>query len=286
MTSITARAARRPVAVFLNAARLNYDKKLNLERLASLTELIQVDVDYLRDPEELLRRVQGAEIVITKEMVVPADVFEKFPSSVKLMCEAGTGFNNLPCASARSRGVVVCNVPTYSTDAVAHMAITHLLSLSCSLIGQQRMLFSGDRSNFTGPFTLPLMEHNGKTLGLVGGSGRIGSKVADVALALGMDIIISSRSGKLPHDHRHASHPNVRCVSSVDHMDILLKESDFVSIHCPLNDETRVSRYTTDATLCRLSDNSSFFQTCDFNNGFHAWSRSRDYFHRSSVGPT
>jgi glycerate dehydrogenase len=87
-----------------------------------------------------------------------------------------------------------------------------------------------------GPFTLPLMELGGKTLGLVGGSGMIGSKVADIALALGMKVIISSRSGKLPSSHRLHGHLNVTVTADVN---TLLQQSDFVSIHTPLNDETR-----------------------------------------------
>ena len=234
----TSRVLHRPVAVFLNAARLDYDKKLDFSRLESLCDLRKHDVDKVTDPTELLEQVQGAEIVITKEMTVSAQVFTQFPDTVKLLCEAGTGYNNLPIKEARARGVLVCNVPTYSTDAVAHMAITYLMNLSVSMFDQQRMLVEGDRSNFTGPFTLPLMELNNKTIGLIGGGGLIGSKVADVCLALGMKIIISSRSGKLSDSHRLANHADV---SIVKDLEPLLRNSDYVSIHCPLNDETRGS---------------------------------------------
>jgi glycerate dehydrogenase len=229
----------KPVAIFLNAARLDYDCKLDFSRLASLTDFRRNNVDYVKDSALLLEKVQGAEIVITKEMEVPLDVLKEFPSCVKLLCEAGTGFNNIPVTQARSQNIAVCNVPTYSTDAVAHMAITHLMNLSISMTRQQKMLWSNDRSNFTGPFALPLQEINGKTLGLIGGGGLIGSRVADVALQLGMNIIISSRAGKLPDTHRHSSNPNVRVVKSTDMDTLLLAESDYVSIHCPLNDETR-----------------------------------------------
>jgi glycerate dehydrogenase len=232
------RALRRPVAVFLNASRLDYDRKLDFTRLESLCDFRRHDVDKVVDHDEILHQVKDANIVITKEMEVPRAVFDKFPSSVKLLCEAGTGYNNLPVVAARDKGVVVCNVPTYSTDAVAHMAITYLMNLSVSMFDQQRMLLRGDRSNFMGPFTLPLMEINGKTLGLVGGAGRIGSKVADIGLALGMDIIVSSRAGAFPAGHRHESNPRVTVVKDLEP---LLKESDFVSIHCPLNDQTRGS---------------------------------------------
>jgi glycerate dehydrogenase len=116
------------------------------------------------------------------------------------------------------------------------MAITYIMNLSIRMFEQQAMLQQGDRSNFTGTFTLPLMELNDKTLGLVGGSGLIGSKVAEIALALGMHILISSRAGTLPDDHRLKNHPRVRVVPKVDD---LLAASDFVSLHTPLNDQTR-----------------------------------------------
>ena len=229
----------KPKVVFLNAARLDYDQRLDWSRLESLCEsLVLHPKDFVRDPEEILGLVKDAHICITKEMTLPADVFQQFPDSIQLLCEAGTGFNNLPVRAARERNVPVCNIPTYSTEAVAHMAITYLMNLSVSMFDQQRMLQDGDRSNFTGPFTLPLHEINDKTIGLVGGAGRIGTKVGEIALALGMKVIISSRRGSLPPGHSLYNHPNVTCTDNVDE---LLQQSDYVSLHTPLNDETRGS---------------------------------------------
>lgn len=101
------------------------------------------------------------------------------------------------------------------------------------------MLLEKNRDNFTGPFTLPLSEINGKTLGLVGGAGKIGTKVATIALALGMDrIIISSRSDTLPENHPLRDDARVECVVNTN-LDALLAASDYVSLHTPLNDQTR-----------------------------------------------
>jgi glycerate dehydrogenase len=231
-------SAHKPVAIFLNCSRLDYDRKLDFSRLQEICDFRRNDQDYVTDPEQLVQLVTDAqaEIVITKEMQLPKDCVQRFPESVKLLCEAGTGYNNIPIPTAREKGITVCNIPTYSTEAVAHMAITYIMNLSVHMLQQQAMLQRGDRSNFTGPFTLPLMELGDKTLGLVGGGGMIGSKVADIALALGMNIIISSRAGTLPDDHRLANDPRIRVVSKVDD---LLEESDFVSLHTPLNDQTR-----------------------------------------------
>ena len=228
----------KPVALFLNASRLDYDNQLNFDQLGQLVDFRRNNQDYVTDPRQIVDLVNssGAEIVITKEMQVPSDCVAQFSSSVKLLCEAGTGYNNIPIQDCREKGIVVCNIPTYSTDAVAHMAITYIMNLSIRMFEQQAMLQKNDRSNFTGPFTLPLNEINGKILGLVGGSGRIGSKVADIALALGMKVIISSRSGKLPEGHRLADNPNVSVVSDLND---LLPHCDYVSLHTPLNDQTR-----------------------------------------------
>lgn len=234
---------RRPVALFLNTIRLDYDNQLDFSKIQELCDFRRHDIDSIEDHDEMVALVDEhqAEIVITKEMPVPAEAFERFPSSVKLLCEAGTGFNNIPVAAARARNVPVCNCPTYSTDAVAHTAITYLMNFSCSMLKQQKMLLEQDRSNFTGPFTLPLSEINGKALGLVGGAGKIGTKVAQVALALGMDrVFISSRSPQLPKDHPLAGDSRVICVSSAN-LDVLLSESDYISLHTPLNDQTRGS---------------------------------------------
>jgi len=240
MTSSAGGSSSKPNALFLNAARLNYDGALDFTRWHNLTNLTLHLSDNVRDPAEVIRLVKEtqAEIIITKEMEVPASTFVQFPDTVKLLLEAGTGFNNLPIKDARARGIPVCNIPTYSTEAVAHMGITYLLNLSMSMFDQQRMLIQGDRSNFTGPFTLPLHEVTDKTLGLVGGAGRIGTKVAEIALVLGMKIIMSSRKGTLDPSHVLYGNDRVECTSDVNY---LLQNSDFVSLHTPLNDETRGS---------------------------------------------
>lgn len=123
---------RRPSALFLNASRLDYDNQLDFSRIQELCVFHRHDVDAVHDQDEMVALIEKhqAEIVITKEMKVPAETFARFPASVKLLCEAGTGFNNIPVAAARQRHVPVCNCPTYSTDAVAHMAITYLMNFS------------------------------------------------------------------------------------------------------------------------------------------------------------
>ena len=230
---------RRPRALFLNSARLDYDGALDFARLSEMTDLTLHPVDSMSDADEIARLVNSsmAEIVITKEMTVPASALEKFePGIVRLMCEAGTGYNNLPVALARSRGIDVANVPTYSTESVAHMVITYVMNFSAAMFLQARNLYDGDRSNFE-VFRHPIREITRKKLGLIGGSGTIGTAVIDVALPLGMEVLVSSRSGRLPAGHKYENNSRV----SVVPFDELLSTSDFVSINCPLNDQTRHS---------------------------------------------
>ena len=232
------RVLRRPTAIFLNSSRLNYDKRLDYSRLSALTNLTCNEVDNITSTEEIVSLVQKhqPEIVITKEMEVPSQALEQFPSSVKLLCESGTGYNNIPVALAREKGMDVVNIPTYSNESVAHMVITYIMNFGAAMFDQARMLHNNDRRNFT-VFQHPIYEITNKTLGMIGGSGTIGTCVADVAIPLGMNIVISSRSGKLPKNHKYANHPNVKVVS----FDDVFRLSDFVSINCPLNAETKHS---------------------------------------------
>jgi glycerate dehydrogenase len=229
---------QRPKAIFLNSARLDYDKALNFSRLSEITQLTLNAVDSISDANEIAELVNSsqAEIVITKEIPIPPSALEKFSPCVKLMCEAGTGYNNIPIAQARLRGIDVVNIPTYSTESVAHMVITYIMNFSAAIFQQAKKLHDGDQSNFH-VFQHQIHEITGKVLGLIGGSGTIGQAVTDVALALGMDILISSRSSQLPTGHKYRNHPRVKVVP----LDELLSTSDFVSINCPLSNDTRHS---------------------------------------------
>lgn len=212
-------------AVFLNAGKLDFDKKLDFSPLSNLTELTNYD-DTSND--QIVERVQGKDIVITKEMPVGRDVISQFPPSVKLICEAGTGYNNIDIVAAREKNIAVCNIPSYSTEAVAHLAITFILNLSASLPQQQHMLERKDFSNFTDYLKVPHFELQGKTLGVIG-AGAIGRNTTRIALALGMDILIYDKFQR-PWDETNVKYAELEEV---------LKNSDFVTLHCPLTADTK-----------------------------------------------
>ena len=97
---------------------MNFDRKLDFSILSS-------DVTVYDDTTEqqLTERIQGVDIIVTKEMPVNAEMIQRFPESVKLLSEAGTGYNNIELEAARKKGITVCNIPSYSTERVAHTAI-------------------------------------------------------------------------------------------------------------------------------------------------------------------
>ncbi|MBB6215766.1 glycerate dehydrogenase [Anaerosolibacter carboniphilus] len=212
-------------AVFLNAAKLNFDNKLSFLPLIDLTAFTMYDESI---DAEILERVKGQHIVITKELPLGRDIIHQFPSSVKLICEAGTGYNNIDIAAARERNIAVCNVPGYSTEAVAQLAITFILTLSSSLMQQQIMIKQHNYDNFTKHLQLPHFEVQSKTLGVIG-AGTIGQQVIKVARALGMNILVYNRTPKQWNDE------HIQSVS----LDELLRDSDFVTIHCPLTKDTK-----------------------------------------------
>lgn len=101
-------------------------------------------------------------------MPVNGDLIRRFPASVKLICEAGTGYNNLDLDAAREKGITVCNIPAYSSERVAHTAVMMILNLSSTMQVQMKMLANGNHDNFTKNLQVPHVEVNGKTLGIIG----------------------------------------------------------------------------------------------------------------------
>jgi glycerate dehydrogenase len=110
------------------------------------------------------------------------------------------------------------------------------MNFGAAIFDQARMLNQNNHQNFK-VFQHPIYEITGKTLGMIGGSGTIGTAVADVALPLGMSIVISSRQERLPPGHKYEHHEKVKVVP----FDEVFRQSDFVSINCPLNSNTRHS---------------------------------------------
>ena len=200
-------AAALPRACVTNLKTLNYDSNIDMTRLGEVASVESYDYSTT---DEIIQRSQGFDILITKEVPVTAETIGKLGAEVKLICEAGTGFNNIDLAAASARGITVTNVADYSSDSVAHLALTFILNFSCSMIPQQRMSWEGDRKVFSQDVRmLHHVEVNNKTLGLIGGAGTIGTKLARVAVAMGMRVIDSSVDP--PREAREISIATLRC---------------------------------------------------------------------------
>ena len=208
--------------VVLNGERMNYDNRLDYSILSD-----EVKVYEQTEPSQILERIQGFDIVVTKEMPVSGDIIRQFPDSVKLSCEARTGYNNLALDAAREKGITVCNVPSYSTERVAHTAIMMIMNLSSSMRKQIAMLTENNHDNFTKCMQVDHVEINDKTLGVVG-AGHIGREVIKVAQALGMKILAYDVNAKGDESGIHFTT-----------LEEVLSQSDYVTLHCPLMPQTR-----------------------------------------------
>ena len=228
--------------VVVNAGKMNYDHLLDFS-------VVSNDVQVYDDSTnaELIERIQGATVVVTKEIPVGPELLSQFPESVKLIVEAGTGYNNIDLDAARAKGITVCNIPAYSTERVAHTVIMMLLNFASTMQQQIGMLAKGDRSNFTKYLQVSHTEVNGKTLGVVG-AGHIGMEVIKVAKALGMNILIHTRTPKADGD-------GVRYVG----LDELLANSDYITLHCPLNYQTK--HMINKATIAKMKPSAVIINT-------------------------
>ena len=209
-------------AVVLCAKKMNYDHLLDF---STLCEEVAVYDDA--DETKMAERLQGAEILITKENQVTAEMIQSFPDTLKIIVEAGTGYNNIDLKAASDKGLLVCNVPSYSTDSVAQMAMMFILMCASSMKQQISMLDRADRRNFTEYLQVDHDEVCGKTLGVIG-EGHIGGRVVALARAFGMQVLVYRRR-PLP------DREGVRYVSLPE----LLENSDYISLHCPLTEDTR-----------------------------------------------
>ncbi|MBD5462272.1 MAG: D-2-hydroxyacid dehydrogenase [Lachnospiraceae bacterium] len=177
---------------------------------------------------DVKEKVKDAEIIVANKVPLNENTL-KDAANVKLICEFATGYDNVDLEYCKSRGIKVANIVNYSTDAVAQHTFALCFYVLEKLRHYDEYVKSGayaaqDRfSNFDRPFT----ELAGKTWGIVG-MGNIGRKVAKIAEAFGCKIIFYSASGSSTcTEYERAS------------FDTLLKESDFLSLHCPLSDKTR-----------------------------------------------
>ena len=208
--------------VFLDADTIGSD--VSLAPIESKGELVV----YPRTPQELAdERMAGFDVVITNKVQIRKENIDK-ATSLKLICVAATGTNNVDVEYAESKGIPVKNVAGYSTESVSQVTFMHILNLVGKGMYFDNFIKSGEyaRQGLFTDVSNPFFELKGKTIGIVA-MGNIGRRVAQIATVFGMNVVYYSTSGT-SHCTDYPSLP----------LEELLATSDIVSIHAPLNPKT------------------------------------------------
>ena len=185
-------------------------------------------VEYERtSPEQTVERMQGAQIAITNKVIFNREVMQKLPD-LKLIALLATGMNNIDLVAAKELGITVKNVTGYSVVTVPEHVIGFIFNFKRSLTGWYNDQLRGkwsDSKQFC-YFDYPITDVRGSTLGIIG-KGCIGSEVGRLASALGMNVLYA--------EHRHAT----TCREGYTPFEEVLKQSDIVTLHCPLTENTQ-----------------------------------------------
>ena len=199
---------------------------LSWEKINELGELVVYD---RTNPEEILHRSEGADALITNKTVISSETMDLLPN-LKYIGVLATGYNVVDVEAAKQKGIVVTNIPAYSTRSVSQMVFAHILNIT------QRVGYYADENRKNRWTNNPdfcywdtnLMELDGKIMGIVG-YGNIGQSVASIAMAFGMKVYVytSKPQFMLPQGIQRKS------------LDELFKECDIISLHCPLTDDTK-----------------------------------------------
>ncbi|MBQ2253233.1 MAG: D-2-hydroxyacid dehydrogenase [Clostridia bacterium] len=233
-----------PLNIVITDADTVFDRHVSPEVFSGYGTVVTC---RLEDEEDIREKLANADVVLCNKTVFDAARFALAPK-LKYIGLFATGYNNIDLAEASRRGVVVCNAPAYSTEAVAQHTFALLLELTDRVCKYNETVRIGDwiKSRTFSYFPLPHMELAAKTIGLVG-YGAIGRRVADIALAFGMRVLVMNRS--------KINDPRVTQVE----FDTLLAESDVLSLHCPLNAQ---SADLMDATaFAKMRDGAYFINT-------------------------
>ena len=190
----------------------------------ALTAYGSVTVFDASTPDEVKARLQGCEVALINKVKLTAEVLA-CADALRLICIFATGYDNIDVAYCRERGIAVCNVVGYSTESVAQLTVAMALNLCAHLSAYTTAVQSGWYSQQSSPNLLVPVYHElcGKTWGIIG-YGNIGKKVAEVARAFGCKVLAYKRNPDSPE-----------CVD----LQTLLRESDIISLHTPLNAESR-----------------------------------------------
>jgi glycerate dehydrogenase len=179
-------------------------------------------------PERIVPRASGVEIILTNKTALSADTISRL-TSLKYISVLATGYNIVDVEAARKRGIPVSNVPLYATESVAQMVFAHLLNLTLNVAHHAQTVRDGRWSASVDfcYWDTPLIELQGLTMGIIG-FGRIGRATAKLARAFGMKVIVYdvTTPSEIPEGCRMVE------------LEDVFRESDVVSLHCPLTPQT------------------------------------------------
>lgn len=190
----------------------------------------EYEIYDITPPEKVIERSINADILVTNKTVLTKEILSQLPK-LKYISTLATGYNVIDTAYAAERGIVVSNIPAYSTDGVAQLVFALILEIVNNVALHNKSVKDGDwcRSEHFCYWKTPIAELAHKTLGIVG-FGKIGSAVAQIANAFGMKVIAYS-----PNTRNYSGFGKVDFVS----LDQVITESDFLSLHCPLTADTQ-----------------------------------------------
>ncbi|MCZ4372300.1 D-2-hydroxyacid dehydrogenase [Vibrio diazotrophicus] len=211
-----------PKIVFLDRATI--PKHIELPRLTVEHEWQEYD---FTSPEHVFERIYNADIIITNKVVLTGDVLAQLPN-IKLIAVSATGVNNVDIEHCRANNIAVSNVQGYATRSVPEHVIGMMFALRRNLMGYHHDIAAGEwqRNKQFCFFTHPIGDIAGSTMGIIGG-GALGRATAELAKALGMNVVFAERKG------------TAECRDGYLPFETVLKQADVISLHCPLSEETR-----------------------------------------------
>lgn len=195
--------------------------------ISALTDRYDIKVFPHTNADNVKERIQDAGVVITNKVPIDEHVLKNAPK-LKFINVAATGYNNIDVEAATKHGVKVANVKNYSTESVAQLVMTYMLAWASSLLDYHKDVRDRKWQKFPhfAMISQPIFELSGKKLGIIG-YGTIGKRVGELAAAFGMDLLIGARPGETYTDDDRVE------------LNQLFKESDAITIHTPLTEQTR-----------------------------------------------
>lgn len=210
--------------LFLDSHTMSLNHDVSFKPLKSLRNYRELE---LTDEDNIIQYCKKAGILIVNKIKVNRDIMEKLPR-LKLISVIATGYNNIDIVAAEKNNIKVANVPNYASNSVSQHVFCLILNLMTKSYLYDKDVKDGEwvRSSTFGLLKYSTFELHGKTIGIIG-FGAIGRSTAKIAVGFGMNVIVYNKKGISGEGYKACS------------LDELFKKSDIISIHCPLNPETR-----------------------------------------------